>query len=422
MDADLRRRVLLLNTMCMVLVPLIIIYIFVFGFVEPRLSLITVPVLLWYVAVMFLSKRGRFGVARQLFAFGQQIAIVLFVQLFGPASDIQNIIFPGTIYALLLFNLRQWPAIIPGVLWSILCFYGLIATDFTPIPGLEPLDLAADTVRYFSYSFNGIAFILLLASMIYMSYFSARADAEREATIKQLIEANETKSRFLANMSHELRTPLNAIIGYAELIQETVSDGDTSKILQDTERIDQSGRHLLALVNDILDLSKIEASQMTLHVEPVSLAALLDEISAQVEPLVAARHNRWGAKLDPALDVIHTDRMRLKQILLNLISNAAKFTTDGAVTLTVAPDGPGHITFAVSDTGVGIAREQQERIFEAFVQADDSFTRTHQGTGLGLTLSRRFSTLLGGTLTLESVVGQGSTFTTRLPRAAAQRR
>jgi signal transduction histidine kinase len=419
MDVDLERRVLLLNTMALVLVSLISTYIIIFFFVDIRLGVAALPVLACYLLVLVFSHQRRFNIARHLFAFGQPAIIVLFAQFFGPELDIQNVIFASAIYSVLLFNLRQWPHILIGVSWSMLCFFALSVTDYMPFPGVERIPLSPHVAQLFHYSFNCIAFLLLIASTLYLSYFSARADAERDATIRQLIEANETKSRFLANMSHELRTPLNAIIGYSELITETLDDGEVEPIRRDAARIDKAGRHLLALVSDILDLSKVEANRMVLHVEPVALAALADDLSAQVEPLILAHHNRWHIERDPSLDTIQTDKMRLTQILLNLISNAAKFTQDGDITLLIRPDGPRHLTLAIRDTGAGIAPDQQERIFEAFVQADDSFTRTHQGTGLGLALSRRFAVALGGTLTLESAPGEGSTFTVRLPLVAA---
>jgi signal transduction histidine kinase len=430
MEPGLIRRILLLNTMSCVIMLCIFPYIFIFWTIEPFVSVLSLCAALSYLLVLGLNHKRRYTAARQLFIVTQTPIIGIFAQLFGPDVALENVLFSCAIYPVLLFELRQWRQSLPGVVWSVGYFYALMAMQHAPLPGVPRVALSPAVALIFKYSFNGIAFFLLLAGVIYLSWLYARAEAQREHTIQQLTdavearsradEANETKSRFLANMSHELRTPLNAIIGYSGLLHETLEDAplDADALREDITRIEDAGRHLLTLVSDILDLSKVEANQVALHIEPVSLVALFEALGAQIAPLVAAQRNRWHIERDPSLDMIQTDKMRLTQILLNLIANAAKFTRDGDITLLARRDGADHLTLAIRDTGVGIAPDQQERIFEAFVQADDSFTRTHQGTGLGLTLSRRFATMLGGALTLESAPGQGSTFTVRLPLTA----
>jgi signal transduction histidine kinase/CheY-like chemotaxis protein len=230
---------------------------------------------------------------------------------------------------------------------------------------------------------------------------------------RQLEMASEHKSAFLASMSHELRTPLNAIIGYSEMLYETAQDEEQEEFLPDLAKIRDAGRHLLGLINDILDLSKIEAGKMDLYLEEVDLAGLIDEVRAIVEPLMAANANRLEIVCPAALGMFYTDRTKLKQSLLNLLSNAGKFTHEGRVKLEVRP-APSDISFIVSDTGIGMTEEQQGRLFQAFSQADASTTRQYGGTGLGLAISKHFCEMLGGTIAVESTPGQGSIFTITL--------
>jgi signal transduction histidine kinase/DNA-binding response OmpR family regulator len=230
---------------------------------------------------------------------------------------------------------------------------------------------------------------------------------------RQLEMASEHKSAFLASMSHELRTPLNAIIGYSEMLYETAQDEGQEEFLPDLAKIRDAGRHLLGLINDILDLSKIEAGKMDLYLEEVDLAGLIDEVRAIVEPLMAANANRLEIVCPAALGMFYTDRTKPKQSLLNLLSNAGKFTHEGRVKLEVRP-APSEISFIVSDTGIGMTEEQQGRLFQAFSQADASTTRQYGGTGLGLAISKHFCEMLGGTIAVESAPGQGSAFTITL--------
>jgi len=230
---------------------------------------------------------------------------------------------------------------------------------------------------------------------------------------RQLEAASEHKSAFLASMSHELRTPLNAIIGYSEMLYETAQDEGQDEFLPDLAKIRDAGRHLLGLINDILDLSKIEAGKMDLYLEEIDLRDLVEEVRSIIGPLMAANGNRFEI-VCPALDVLYIDRTKLKQSLLNLLSNAGKFTHEGHVELEVRPTA-GEISFIVSDTGIGMTEEQQGRLFQAFSQADASTTRQYGGTGLGLAITKHFCEMLGGRIAVESIPGQGSTFTITLP-------
>jgi adenylate cyclase len=242
-----------------------------------------------------------------------------------------------------------------------------------------------------------------------------------EVARDEAMEASRTKSSFLANMSHELRTPLNAIIGLTELLCDNVPRFGTEKALEPLRRVLRAGRHLLNLINDILDLSKIEAGKMDLTLESVAIRPVVDEMLGTARPLAEQNKNALELDCSDEIGSVHADNMRLRQILLNLLSNACKFTKAGAVRLRVArasEAGRGWVEFAVSDTGIGMTEEQLGRLFQEFTQADASTTRQFGGTGLGLAISRKLCRLMGGDITVTSVLGKGSTFTVRLPAEA----
>jgi signal transduction histidine kinase/CheY-like chemotaxis protein len=232
-------------------------------------------------------------------------------------------------------------------------------------------------------------------------------------------EANRTKSSFLANMSHELRTPLNAIIGYSEILQEDAADKNDQAPIEDLKKIEGAGRHLLGLINNILDLSKIEAGKMDVFIEPVDIQALVKEVLSIIKPLTDKNENVIEVICPADIGSFRSDQTKLKQCLLNLLSNASKFTSKGRLTLTVAREGGSQIRFGVSDTGVGMTQEQLGRLFQAFSQADASTTKRFGGTGLGLAITKHFCIMLGGNVTVESTPGRGSTFTIRLPDQGA---
>lgn len=243
---------------------------------------------------------------------------------------------------------------------------------------------------------------------------------ERTADLAQArdeaIEANRIKSQFLANMSHELRTPLNAIIGYSEMLQEEAEDLGERAFADDLGKINKSGKHLLTLINDILDLSKIEAGKMELYFESCDTPSLIQEVLATVEPLVKENGNRIAFHCDEG--EINTDVTKLRQILFNLLSNASKFTQEGMIEITAVHELRGGVpgfAFSVKDTGIGMTPGQTDKLFRAFTQADSSTTRKYGGTGLGLAISQRFCQMMGGEIAVESVNGQGSTFAFWLP-------
>ncbi len=227
-------------------------------------------------------------------------------------------------------------------------------------------------------------------------------------------EANQAKSTFLANMSHELRTPLNAILLYSELLSDEVRERGMSELVPDLGKIQSAGKHLLSLIDDILDLSKIEAGRMNVYTEDCDLSALLRDIETTVQPLVAKNNNSLRVTIDPNLVRIHTDLRMLRQVLYNLLNNAAKFTENGTIDFKALREGD-LATFQVQDSGIGMTEEQVQRVFREFTQADESTTRRFGGTGLGLALSRKLTTILGGELMVTSEPEKGSTFTLRVP-------
>ncbi|MEM7016231.1 MAG: ammonium transporter [Pseudomonadota bacterium] len=227
-------------------------------------------------------------------------------------------------------------------------------------------------------------------------------------------QANQQKSEFLANMSHELRTPLNAIIGYSEMLEEEVEELGQMSMVSDLQKIRSSGDHLLNLINEILDISKLEAGKVELYPEKFELLSLLQTVVVTVEPLMYKNGNRLVCRFDEGLGEMYTDMTKIRQILFNLLSNAAKFTQAGEIALEARREND-CLIFRVQDSGIGMTEEQQANVFEAFVQADASTTRKYGGTGLGLAITHQFIEMMGGSVTLDSVLDEGSTFTVKLP-------
>jgi signal transduction histidine kinase/CheY-like chemotaxis protein len=242
--------------------------------------------------------------------------------------------------------------------------------------------------------------------------------AELAAARDEAVQASQAKSTFLASMSHELRTPLNAIIGYSEMLLEEAESLGAGAFQADLSKIRGAGRHLLSLINDILDLSKIEAGKMDVFLEGFEVAAMLADVRGVVEPLMEKNGNAFETRAGPDLGTMRSDQVKVRQTLFNLLSNAAKFTKDGRVTLTarrLRRDGADWLEFKVADSGIGMTPDQMARLFQAFEQADESTLRNYGGSGLGLAITRHFCRMLGGDVGVESEHGRGSTFTITLP-------
>jgi signal transduction histidine kinase/DNA-binding response OmpR family regulator len=253
---------------------------------------------------------------------------------------------------------------------------------------------------------------------------------QRHHELQLLMEAaesaNQAKSQFLANMSHELRTPMNAIIGYSEMLMDEAQDMSSQSALPEVEavfvpelkKITAAGRHLLALINDILDLSKIEAGKMDLYLEIFQVPEMVADVATTIQPLVDKNENRLHIEVAHGIGAMRADLTKVRQVLFNLLSNASKFTKNGVIELRVQnqrSEDRDWIAFQVKDSGIGMTKEQAARIFEAFTQADASTTRKYGGTGLGLTITRKFCELMGGRITVESEPGKGTVFTVLLP-------
>ena len=280
-------------------------------------------------------------------------------------------------------------------------------------------------------SFGIIALQLLAAvSVVFLTWFYSRrlskALAQGEEARLQAEDANRAKSAFLANMSHELRTPMNAIIGYSEILTEDCEDMEPDEIRDDLNKVLSSAKHLLGLINSVLDLSKVEAGKMTIFAEDISLSGLINEVLASVKPLISKNNNKLSLDLNNSEDdLVNVDVTKLKQIILNLTSNACKFTESGVVKITsrLLQDESGErLQIAVCDSGIGMTEEQLGRLFQDFSQADESTTRKYGGTGLGLALSKRFSQMMHGDIIVTSEVNVGSQFTIDLPRYYSARK
>ncbi|MDP6346250.1 MAG: response regulator, partial [Alphaproteobacteria bacterium] len=248
-----------------------------------------------------------------------------------------------------------------------------------------------------------------------------RANEDLEAAAEAAHQANHAKSDFLAKMSHELRTPLNAIIGYSEMLHEEAEDLGHESYVPDLEKIQSAGKHLLSLINDVLDLSKIEAGHMDLYFETFEVRQMIDEVAGTIAPLAEKNGNRLDITCPDDAGTMHSDLTKVRQTLFNLLSNACKFTENGVISLAVErrrEDEGDRFDFRVGDTGIGMTPEQLEKIFEAFTQADSSTTRNYGGTGLGLAITRKFCEMLNGDVTASSEPGQGSSFLVRLPAQA----
>ncbi|WP_455209528.1 sensor histidine kinase [Kaarinaea lacus] len=272
--------------------------------------------------------------------------------------------------------------------------------------------------------FATVLSIALATIYIFLFIFVRYADKAIKKNIELAVardserHANKTKSLFLANMSHELRTPLNAIIGYSELLEENAQDKGDPDCVEDSLKIQSAARHLLHLINEILDLAKVESGKLKVFVEEINVDGFVKEVKNLVDPIIIKNNNFLNIVVEPGLVHINTDAIKLKQILFNLLSNAAKFTRNGAIDFMLHTEGS-WLVVTVSDSGIGIDQEQIPNLFLPFTQADSSTTKRYGGTGLGLAITKQYCELLGGTIAVQSQASKGSTFTVRLPLNAS---
>ena len=250
-------------------------------------------------------------------------------------------------------------------------------------------------------------------------------EAQKKAETEQLKaeEANQAKSEFLANMSHELRTPLNAIIGYSEMLEEDAEDLEQDDFIPELQKIQSAGKHLLGLINDVLDLSKVEAGHMDMYLETFAVRPLIEDVASTMQPVTEKNNNILKIQCADSIHTMHADQVKVRQSLFNLLSNASKFTQNGTITISISSEDTLNgqwINFRIEDTGIGMLPEQLQKIFNAFAQADSSTTRKYGGTGLGLTITKRFVQMMGGTVNVESDIGKGTTFTVRIPQTVSE--
>ena len=264
-----------------------------------------------------------------------------------------------------------------------------------------------------------IALVTTFADQAVIAIENVRLFDEIQEKSRQLAEASQHKSQFLANMSHELRTPLNAILGYTELIIDGIYGETPEKALDVLKRVESNGKHLLGLINDVLDLSKIEAGELKLALDDYSIKDVVHNVFSAVEPLATKKNLNLKVDVPPDLPAGRGDERKLTQVLLNLVGNAIKFTDAGEVAIKVAASN-GSLSVAVHDTGPGIAPADQAKLFEEFQQADNSITKAKGGTGLGLAIARRIVEMHGGRLWVDSRLGDGATFTFTIPAMVKQ--
>ncbi len=302
--------------------------------------------------------------------------------------------------------------------------------DYTVIAALYLPDVNRLTWQFIRQVYgvgSVIILVVLLVSFWLASKLSGALESAESARAEALAardaaeSANRTKSAFLANMSHELRTPMNAIIGYSEMLIEEAEDLKLEGFAPDLGKIRSAGKHLLSLINDVLDLSKIEAGKMTLYLEEFEVGAMVRDVEATIQPLIEKNGNTLAVSVAPGCGRMRADLTKVRQTLFNLLSNAAKFTESGTIRLTAtrSPDSM-RLFFDVADTGIGMTPAQLARLFQAFTQADDSTTRKYGGTGLGLVISRKFCQLMGGDISVQSTHGKGTTFRVDLPATVSE--
>ena len=377
------------------------------------------------IPLLWLVRRGRTGAAGSLLALAI-VSITTYYGSFGEGiRDLSIILYPMAIFLLGLMS-RGWAYWIMvgftllNIAWLV---WGAIWGYLTPPIPAYPVNfvivgILVGATAVFSRAIAHNINTLMDQLQTYSSQLEVMVDArtvELMAAKEAALAANQAKSTFLANMSHELRTPLAAIIGYTELLEEVAERENITQITPRLAKIGISANHLLTIISDILDLAKIEAGQMGVTITTIDVRYLVNTVVVTATPLMTNNHNQFTVEIAAEVQIVQADSHRLQQILLNLLSNAAKFTQQGHVKLTVTHNHE-YVCFAVQDTGIGIAAAQQAKLFQPFVQADESTSRQYGGTGLGLAISQQFCQMMGGYIDVQSELGVGSTFTAYVPK------
>ncbi len=418
------RRLRLTNAISFIVAANAVPFVFLFGAVSPTLGALTLVAWALMFAAPALNALGRTQASRYVLVALQPTALGVYAELVGPELGLENMLFGASILPLLVFSPRRRVPIVLGVGYAWTYRMALLLTDNDLFMMLPRLDIPQSFERPLAVTLMFVTLILLAAVVSIPVLLQDRSQSRLEAKNEELraeriarTEADErsaSKTRFLANMSHELRTPLHTIIGYTELIDEAFDEPtatlDVDEMREDLGRVRAAGSHMLGVISDILDLSRIESGRVEINTTALDLASFLDDLKSSGETLSWKRGNTFAVEFGELPAMIETDDVRLRQILLNLLSNAAKFTDRGDIVFRATYVQGGTLRFEVEDTGQGIATEHLTSIFDVFQRAD-----AHQeGAGLGLAVSRELAHMLGGELEVRSEVGVGSTFSLTL--------